>query len=50
MSGRLRLDGAVDDRRQLDPLLPELNLAAGDAADVEQVVDQTDQVSRPAAR
>jgi hypothetical protein len=36
------LDRVLQHREQVDPLRPELDLALGDAADVEQVVDQVD--------
>ena len=42
-------DGLVDDRRQFDALLAQLDLAARDAAHVEQVVDQPRPSARPAA-
>ena len=40
-----RLDGLLDDRPELDGLLAKLELAARDAAEVEQVVDQARQLA-----
>ena len=44
------LDRLGDDLGQLDRLALELDLAARDARDVEQIVDQADQVAGPGAR
>ena len=38
------LDGLVEDRRGVDDLRPEADLAAGDPGDVEQVVDEPGEV------
>ena len=40
------LDSVMDDRRQLHPLLAQLEIVAGDAAHVEQIVDQPHQAAQ----
>jgi hypothetical protein len=40
------LDRVGDHRRELDPFLAQLDLALRDAADVEQVVDEMDELAQ----